>query len=124
MQITIQRLRIDRPAHVGAGNIIFNAPRPLYGEQWQGDFRHGIFYAAVAIASPEAALFIQKNLELDGWVCEYISDAHLMTWAQAYAAREGFDLADFDEDDIERSFFNEMGRVQVKVEDPLALLAL
>ena len=38
------------PQDIPDGWVIGNAPRPLAGQiTWQGDFRHGIFYAA----SPE-----------------------------------------------------------------------
>ena len=39
---------MTRPADIPADWTFYNAPRPLYGhKRWQGDFRHGIFFAAV-----------------------------------------------------------------------------
>lgn len=65
----------QRPANIPADWRIYNAPRPLYGDQtWQGDFFHGIFYAAVNLINDEANLYIQLNTNLDGWILEYVAE--------------------------------------------------
>lgn len=47
--------------------VFFNAARPLYGGvTWTGDFRHGVFYAAVNLAHEGAQREIENNLSLDG----------------------------------------------------------
>ena len=54
---------MTRPADIPADWTIYNAPRPLYGhKRWQGDFRHGIFFAAVAPrATPPTSLAMRRN---------------------------------------------------------------
>jgi len=54
--------------------LIFNAPRPLLGHQeWQGDFRHGVFYAAINPEDTGSYRMIKYNCEMDGWFCEFWS---------------------------------------------------
>jgi hypothetical protein len=73
MKFTLYRIIGERP-DVPDYHIIFNAPRPLYGEfEWQGDYRHGIFYASLNPKTKHGKLFIEKNHELDAWLVEYIS---------------------------------------------------
>lgn len=74
------------------GWTIYNAPRPLYGHQiWQGEFKHGKFYAAV---SPEgdpidelgdAKEFHRRNVELDGWICKWVTAEQVDAWFALYA---------------------------------------
>ena len=67
-QVLVNRAMWQPPQEIPAGWVIGNAPRPIAGQiTWQGDFRHGIFYAA----SPEmpGGLF--------GWEAD---DAYLVTF--------------------------------------------
>lgn len=60
------------PDNLPNGWLVFNAPRPIYGTWlWEGDFRHGIFYAALDPESNEAAALIKRNHELDASIVEY-----------------------------------------------------
>jgi hypothetical protein len=85
--LTIIRLLDPRPEYVPLDHPIFNAPRPLIGYKcWQGQFRHGIFYAAIDIAVPGAESCIRDNVSLDGWLCEYITSHDVEKWGREKAA--------------------------------------
>lgn len=92
MKITIMPLLESFPLQCPAGWIVFNAPRPLFGtECWQGQFRHGVFYAAINPSDPYAQQWIRENAYLDGWVCEYwgMTDNRLLIWAKDYCVKNG-----------------------------------
>jgi hypothetical protein len=91
----------ERPTQTPEGTIIppdatiYNAPRPLWGISWIGDFVHGIHYAAVrdAQGEPESEVYwTQKshddNISLDGWVVQWESEAEAIAWAKQYYADE------------------------------------
>ncbi len=96
----------ERPADVPEGWPVFNAPRPLDGaKSWQGDFRHGIYYAAVDPSLPEASRAIENNKSLDGWLVLYLSEDEVKQKALAWAKREYPDYwQDADEQDIMKSY--------------------
>jgi hypothetical protein len=86
MKLTIMRLLEPRPANVPADALIFNAPRPLCGHtHWQGEFRHGIFYVAIFPADQYAEGLIRETVGLDGWLCAYIADETIRSYAEATA---------------------------------------
>jgi hypothetical protein len=94
-ELTIISLLDQRPADVPLNFLIFNAPRPLIGsKQWIGDFRHGVFYAAVDITLPRAERCIRDNVSLDGWLCEYITRADIEKWGNERAASLGIRYED------------------------------
>ena len=65
----------ERPKGIPENWLIFNAPRPLLGDEvWDGEFQHGIFYAAIDPDGYIPESWIKKNCELDGWLVEYISE--------------------------------------------------
>jgi hypothetical protein len=97
------------------GYTVYNAPRPLLGhELWQGDFRHGIFYAAVAPDDldefGDAPTFHKRNRELDGYTCEIITKEAVMAYGVKVAEEYNRNLADFEYDDIVKSFVGWLGR--------------
>lgn len=59
--------RMDlRPRDVPLDWLVFNAPRPLVGDQaWQGEWCKGVFYAAVNPDGSRAAWMIEENRLLD-----------------------------------------------------------
>lgn len=64
--------------------VIYNAPRPLYGDPtWQGDFIHGIFYAIANDAREH-----KDNVSLDGWSIRWVTEQRAIQWARAYYRRE------------------------------------
>ncbi len=74
MKITKITIIAERPKDIPKDWLIFNAPRPLLGhKEWQGDFRHGIFYAAIDPNNLETKIWIKKNYWLDGWIVKYIT---------------------------------------------------
>jgi len=75
------------------GVIIFNAPRPLYGETWTGDFISGVFYAAVDTGNQTPSLVddcflwqiqIDKNVRLDAAVLTWFNDEDLDRFTKEY----------------------------------------
>lgn len=62
------RILDRRPADVPAHFEVWNAPRPLFGHvEWQGAFRHGVFYVAVDPNDRAVAeRFTERNVALDG----------------------------------------------------------
>jgi N12 class adenine-specific DNA methylase len=85
-ELTIIRLLDPRPEDVPSDYLIFNAPRPLLGDKdWTGDFLHGIFYAAIDITSASADRTIQDIIDLDGWLCEYVTQADIEKWERERA---------------------------------------
>ncbi len=92
-------------------DLIYNAPRPLWGYTgWQGDFVHGVWYAVVDPTNPEQAAYITRNNELDGWVLIYHSPAEIKAWCIEHFASEypGIDLdeAGYTEQDYAEAFYN------------------
>src|SRR5262249_55877489 len=86
MQMTIMRLLAPRPTEVPADALIFNSKRELCGDQhWVGDWQHGIFYVAVYRTNQYAENYIRETVKLDGWLCEYITEDTIRTWAEAHA---------------------------------------
>lgn len=60
------------------GLLLFNAPRPLYGHfTFQWNFKRGIFYAVVDPNGERAAMFIQRNKELDACMVRFITEAEM-----------------------------------------------
>lgn len=63
-----------RPADIPQEWPIHNAPRPLYGQKtWQGDFVHGIFYAAIDPADEYSAGFVRENERNDAYELVFMS---------------------------------------------------
>lgn len=64
----------DRPTDIPQDWPIHNAPRPLYGTQtWQGDFVHGVFYAAIDPADEFAPGWLTRNEDLDAYELVYMT---------------------------------------------------
>lgn len=101
---TVQQVIGERPSHVPSGWVIFNAPRPLYGKDWKGDFRHGVFYAAVDPNDPMQAGFIEENRRLDGWMIEYITKEHVWEYGRKLAKEYNVPITDFDFEDVWGSY--------------------
>lgn len=103
----------ERPADVPETWTIYNAARPLYGHRtWQGPFRHGVFYAAVAPEGDpvdefgDAPEFRKRNRELDGHVCRWVGRDEVMKYGRALAEEYDLDLDRFGYEEIVRSFLN------------------
>jgi hypothetical protein len=92
----------DGPADLDPAWLIVNAPRPLLGDRtWQGQFRHGIFYAAMPATAPEGDEFRQRRhadvlrswQADDAWQVEFIDDTEIERRCVA-RAREQYGYAD------------------------------
>lgn len=69
---------------------VVNAPRPIPGMvTWQGDFRHGIFYAAGPIEQ-----FGQSWNELDAWPVEAITNLQIVEKVKAMCEERDTTLAE------------------------------
>ncbi len=78
MRVAVSADVNQAPLNVPPNWIVFNAPRPLYGDrEWQGDFLHGRFYAAVDPNGDKAEWCIKENKSLDAWVYQFV-DAETM----------------------------------------------
>ena len=106
--------------------IIFNAPRPLYGTQtWQGDFAHGIFYAAVdPVGDPYAHDWIKRNAELDGWLLEYVTEEDIAKWGRQHLIDQGVNPDDYDQSDYIYAYWHLRGRSETTLEELLMLCAV
>ncbi len=121
--MTIQRIFDKRPADIPQNWLIFNAPRPLCGARcWTGEFRHGIYYAAVDPADYAAAVFVRQNDNLDGYLTEYPTEAEVRLHAAAkiavYSARCDYPLTldDYDYSDYQEWFWHDKGREEIDAE--------
>ena len=105
--------KTERNPDVPQSWTIYNAPRPLRGHMsWQGPFRHGIFYVAVAPPGDPAdefgdsELFTERNRSLDGHVCEWISREEIEEWGRSYCADNDVEYSDFDYSEVVRAYLN------------------
>lgn len=72
---------------------VWNAPRPLVGEQtWNGPFAHGVFYAAHRRGAPYFADVEAANAAADGWPVVLITDAEIRAAVVAALAEYGYTL--------------------------------
>lgn len=89
----------DRKALAGPAWLVFNAPRPLttgaLGPLWEGDFRHGIFYAAVPATPAEGdAALHAKVLKLlaaaDAWPVKFPTNRAIAEAAAVKVRQHGY----------------------------------
>jgi hypothetical protein len=81
----------DGPADIPEGWKIANAPRPLAGERtWDGQFRHGIFYAA----APQVVGGTFGWAADDAWPVEFIDNAEITRRVLAKFATYGYASAE------------------------------
>jgi hypothetical protein len=101
-----------RPADVPESWVIFNAPRPIYGEKkWDGEFLNGRFYAALDTTDRDwAAKFIEENRMLRASVVVYMSQEELLKTAWALARRDNAEYIDDSttDEDVRRSFYHDV----------------
>jgi hypothetical protein len=88
-----------RPENIKPDWIVFNAPRPLIGnEEWQGEYRHGIFYVAVDPCVDEhSERIIKHNVDLDGWAVVYVAKSEFEAWKNSVLKEYGVAPEDADE---------------------------
>jgi hypothetical protein len=85
----------DGPTDLPDGWVIVNAPRPLLGDRtWEGQFRHGIFYAAGPVPDGWEPEQVNRWGADDAWQAEFITDAEIAARCITHAKEFGF--ADLD----------------------------
>ena len=81
------------PDSIPEGAVIFNAPRPIYGDvTWRGDFTVGVFYALVLPRpdsererhEPQRAWMITENQSLDATVIRPLTEAQARAEIEAH----------------------------------------
>jgi hypothetical protein len=89
-QVLVNRAAWATPEPVPDGWAVANAPRPIAGQiTWQGDFRHGIFYAA----SPEIPGGTFGWQADDAWLVTFTDNAELAGKVAAKLAEHGYTSA-------------------------------
>ena len=94
MQFTLYKIiREDaKQRHENHAGTIFNAPRPLMGDdRWQCDFIHGIFYTAISSSDEYARQMIEKNHAQDAYVIEYVTKAEAIKLAHDDYVERGYE---------------------------------
>jgi hypothetical protein len=85
MMKTIKLIGKTRAADIPQEWAIHNAPRPLYGTKtWEGDFIHGIFYAAIDPADEFAPGWLKENDRNDAYELVYLSREQAIPLAYQY----------------------------------------
>ena len=119
--VTVQRLIGMSPFITDSDHAVFNAPRPMYGTEYQLGFGHGIFYGMVDLNDElTAEAFVKRNLELDGYLTLWVSHAEVEAWFVTYQAKypdmdwaDLPNLVDDTEQYIHQQYLSECGRVVV-----------
>ncbi len=113
----VETISEDRPADVPESWTIYNASRPLPGHKtWTGDFRHGVFFAAVAPEGDpvdefnDSARFHKQCQSLDGWECVWVSLQDVEKYGRKLAADYGMDYDEWDFDDVLFSYQNRFNK--------------
>ena len=122
-----------RPTDIPENWIIMNSPRPLVGDkEWEGEFQHGIFYAAIDPDNDEpqgAEWRVNENKKLDAWVVKNVSDDVIEAFVRADLQSKKFykdqpeiiEKAMSNKDHVRQSFFNSMEKKTVgEVEEMLS----
>ena len=94
-ELQIVKIVGKRPNHIPENWTIWNAPRPLYGDTaWEGDFVHGIFYAAIDPDSPFSESNIKDNISLDAWQLDFVTEEYAIEEVTAYYLKKYPDEVD------------------------------
>ena len=98
----------ERPEDVPSDWLVFNAPRPIWGDKvWQGEFLSGIFYAAVNPDYGMAKGYITENIRLNACPVEYITTEFKSEWVKKFCEDNGYDFSDLDDYMIRSTFYYE-----------------
>lgn len=100
----------ERPA-IPEDWIICNAPRPLTGDEtWEGEFQHGIFYAALNPHDFFFKISLARNQTLDAWMVLYYSEAEARACLKAFYPRYEDKIDDLPFEIMADSFHERMNR--------------
>lgn len=87
-----------RPSNIPESWVVFNAARPLPGhEYWEGEFHHGIFYAAINPEGYNAHNILKSNIALDGWLVHYYNENLYQEWRTNTLKKHGKDIDELNE---------------------------
>lgn len=89
-EVIVNEAEWDGP-EVQAGEVVWNAPRPLFGRTWDGKFRAGIFYA---ITGPDDQSFADENVKLDARRVRFVTNADVERELLAKLAEYGYASAE------------------------------
>lgn len=84
------------------GATVYNAPRPLLGDPdrhgtWTGEFRRGIFYAAIWPDTAVGEKLVRANLADDAAEVRFVDNADIERILTDQLAKDGYSLADYHE---------------------------
>ena len=85
-EIIVNEAEWDGPA-VQAGEVVWNAPRPLFGRTWEWKFRAGIFYAITGASDQR---FAEENVRLDAYRVRFVNNAGVEQEIMAKLAGYGY----------------------------------
>ncbi len=120
-QVIIRRWVEHPPKEAREDHMIFNAPCEMYGSggnQWTGDCRGGVFYAAVDPRDAETQRWIDYNIRMAGEVMEFVTAGEIKEWARREGGENGYSREDVDtetEDNLRTWFLNKRGRVKGEI---------
>jgi hypothetical protein len=86
-EVVVHEAEWDGP-QVQADEVVWNAPRPLFGRTWEGKFRAGIFYS---ITGPDDQSFADENVKLDARRVRFVTNAEVERELMAKLAEYGYD---------------------------------
>jgi hypothetical protein len=118
-KLIVQRIISAPPDQAPTRWLVFNAPRPLRGDRnWEGQFKHGIFYVAIDPMSDEANDMVAENDESDGWLCQYVTEEAVMAWAREYFRKyPEVNLEEVDREKINYSYLYHKGSEEIEYRD-------
>lgn len=114
----IKRIIGTRPSNIPPSWLIFNAPRPLWGTRtWEGDFLHGVFYAAIDPDDQFAENMIRANVDDDGWLLVWVTWDYVLSWFVDYAKDNDIDPKDefITEDVIKDCYYQNKGIEEISL---------
>lgn len=87
-EVVVHEAEWDGP-EVQAGEVVWNAPRPLFGRTWDGKFRAGSFYAITGASDDQR--FAEENVKLDARRVRFVTNTDVEREIIAKLAEYGYD---------------------------------
>ena len=87
---SVKTFNFRAPASIPDGWLIFNAPRPLPGQQWEGEYLRGRHYSAVSPADELKDLLLKSIDDLDGWLVIEASEGDFELWIEKEVASHSY----------------------------------
>jgi len=94
------------PEHWLSGEI-YNAARPFpCHEDKTGEFVHGVFYGVIWPEEEYADGYRKRAIALDAHRLVFVTRETVEEWGRCYCEDNGLEYADYEYDDIVRSYLN------------------